>query len=148
MRVAAAILAMVMSVTTGGSLRCPCHVLTLLKGDARCVSDTPNPVSNPDEDECCPCKSHRKKEENKSPHSEKKSPCSPPCPHGSGIDLPPPYSSGERVAGDHDLGVRGDSLGVPPSLQITCRCDAVRDAFQNPFAPPHQSLKYCFAFRC
>lgn len=147
MRVVAAILAMVMSVTTGG-LRCPCQVLTLLKGDTPCVSHLPIPASDSDNDECCSCKSHHKKHENKSPDPEKKSPQMPPCPHGPGIDLPPPGSSAERIAGDHELGVavgltRESSIPVIARLlDLTCAEPA------DTFAPPLHALKYCFAFRC
>ena len=140
MRVVAAILAMVMSVTTGGPLRCPCQVLTLLKGDSPSTSSLPTP----DDDDCCSCKSHLKKHENKSPDPEKKLP---PCQHGPEIDLPPPSNADSLVEG-HDLAVAGDlnceSL-IPSNAPFR---DASRVASRNHHAPPLQVLKYCFAFRC
>lgn len=148
MRVVAAILAMVMSVATGGPLRCPCQVLTLLKGDAPCVSHPPIPAFASDDDECCSCKSHHQKHESKSPNPEKKSPPMPPCQHGPGIDLPPPGSSAERLAGDHELEA-AVGLGCESSIPVIARLlDLSRVEPSDPFASPLHALKYCFAFRC
>ncbi|MBX9582895.1 MAG: hypothetical protein K2X87_21515 [Gemmataceae bacterium] len=145
MRLVAAIIAAVMSVTTGGPLRCPCHLVARLRTEPAAVPVPQSAVERP-ADRCCGCKTNR--EPRPEPTDPRPAP-HPPCPHGPGIDLVPPLATGERVVGGHGSGDQavtapGDghdcpsAWGLDPPLPVPVAVAA----------SPHDQLRYCHAFRC
>lgn len=148
MRLSAAILAMLMAVTTGGPLRCPCQIWALLKSEAvesqQCIA-----LPTVEDDEaCCSCKSHHIKHDNKPPEPEKRSPRHLPCKHGPAIDIAPPISHAEGVGEHHDLAAAVDlsvESAIPPIVRLLAPSGC---APSEPLASPLHALKYCFAFRC
>ena len=145
MRLAAAILATVMSVTTGGPLRCPCHLLALLRtGPSTVVAP---PAAEQEASGGCGCRVHR--EPQPEPTDQRPRPHRPPCPHGPGVDLLPPLSTGERVVGGHDSGdpvVTLPGHGYAPTTASSY--DSAVSAHVTPAASPPDRLRYCHAFRC
>lgn len=150
MRAAVAILAAVMSVTTGGPLRCPCYLVALLNGGTAVAAppaDCPLPTPTP----CCPCKAHREADEPKSAEGstpERTPHPSAPCNHGPGIDLVAPTASGERLAGESETGhgtlaLSAERLDLSPS-----HADLVRTLLPDPPSSAHSPLRYCHSFRC
>ena len=146
-----AIIAAVMSVMTGGQLRCPCQFVSLR-------SDLPNTaelspasrdsctVSFPSRDRCRGCGAHRDAD---CPSPVKKRPIHhEPCGHSLGVDLAP-FAAADRLSN-----LEGSEVGsvattscallpllirVPPSFEV------------KPFGPdsaPLTRLRYAHSFRC
>lgn len=146
MRAVAAIIVAVMSVTTGGPLRCPCQLAAFFRTGPQTCALPPAPKAC-QEKNCCPCHSHddAPTQEQESP---KPSPQAPPCPHGQGIDLAPPLTSLDREVGGVEHGapaVATAPLGlfsVPPggpSVPVDPNAHST---------PPPDHLRYCHSFRC
>lgn len=146
MRRVAAIIAAVMSVTTGGPLRCPCHLIALLQPEC-CAAPVAQPAAERPVEHCCGCKAHRAPQPE--PTDPQPSPHRPPCPHVPGIDLVPPHAPGERAASGHELGdpavmaLGGGHVSAsarasdsPPPVPVTLA------------ASPPDRLRYSHAFRC
>lgn len=146
MRLVATIIAAVMSVTTGGPLRCPCQLVPLLRPEAA-VCETIRPIEGQTVERCCGCKGHR--EPNSEPTAPRPSPDRPPCQHGPAIDLVPPAHPGERVTDGTDptdpaTPCGGDPASVSPVLSL----DTPLRVRLAPFTSLPDRLRYCHAFRC
>ena len=102
MRAAVALLAMVMSVTTGGPLRCPCRVAALLH-TSTCPAKAEPRAASPEKHRCH-CQTHRGQPESK-PKEPNRTP-QPPCEHSTAVDVISPTAA-ERVAGDEEPEVTG-----------------------------------------
>lgn len=144
MRSLVAILAAVMAVTTGGPLRCPCHIAALLRANsaARAVQ---SPAEKPIERRCG-CKAHG--EPQPGPTTPRPSPDHPPCQHGPGLDLAPPLAACERVGGGFDW---GDPAAVTDNAGRISAAWGVHPHLPVPVtlaASPPDPLRYCHAFRC
>lgn len=96
MRHLAAIVAAVMSVTTGGPLRCPCQVTAFVRSSA-CESASGQTKPAADQPQKCGCKAHAAAEA--PPPAEETPPTPEPCKHGRGIDLVAPAAGSDRQAG-------------------------------------------------
>lgn len=146
MRVVATIIAAVMSVTTGGPLRCPCHLLALLRTEPA-VARTAQPLVERPTGDCCGCKSHR--EPQPEPTDPRPAPHHPACPHGPGIDLVPPLATGERVTGGHESGTSAVmALGDSHAYLLAWGYESPRPMPAAFAASPPDRLRYCHAFRC
>ena len=148
MRSLAAILAAVMSVTTGGPLRCPCQFAALFENQERVsCADAPPPVQAANEKHCCSCNRHHEPEE-PSPAQPKRTPASPPCQHAPAIDLAPPLVGGERTAGEYEPGGLNFAADIETSLGLLAfRPDAPLPLPSNLDSAPPDQLKYCHSFR-
>lgn len=149
MRAAVAILAAVMSVTTGGPLRCPCYLVTMLKGTAVIVPPAECPLPTPAAG--CSCKGHREADEPK-PSEERAPDKTPhptaPCNHGPGVDLLAPTASGERLTGGDETGQSTLALSVERLDLSPSHAGAVRAVLPDPPSSVRDPLRYCHSFRC
>lgn len=149
MQRAAAIIVAVLSVLTGGPLRCPCRLVALF---ADCVlTDQPASVEG-EADRCggerCSCKPHREPALPEQPPERLPAP-GVPCQHCPNVDLVPPVTIGERLEGDRDP---GDMTAVPhdaaPADPLTRRPDALPLAVPELTSSAPDRLRYCHSFRC
>lgn len=143
MRSLAAILVAVMSVTTGGSLRCPCQLWTLLGPGAPTCEGPPTQTSATEN--LCACKGHR----NLPPGGPSEpSPCqkTPSCPHTASVDVILP-SAGERLTADEDSG-----FSVPLVIEGAYASHHVfavgllNNTAGHP-SEPSDRLRFCHSFR-
>lgn len=148
MRAVAAIIAAVMSVTTGGSLRCPCQLAFLFRAGScdtsACVEASP-PTA---EKQTCSCEA-RHEPEQPDPAEPKPGPAKPPCPHGPGIDLIQPAAGGERIGGSDVTG--GLAMAPPCASAAGCHARGHQEAPPPDPArrwPTPDRLRYCHSFRC
>lgn len=143
MRVLTAIVAAVLSVTTGGSLRCPCQLAQVFRPAAAVA-----PVALADKSPCrsCPCHSHEEPE-SPAPTAPQPGPRCPACPHCLSLDLTPPPAGGDRGV-DDQLGDAAADLDLPRTGPVggATAARVVRTDGAHP--PPPDHLRYCHAFRC
>ena len=139
MRMVAAVLAAVLSVATGGPLRCPCQLAQLVCGTERVAEARADA-----EHLGCPCRTHRDSESSQ-PSEYGRVPVKP-CDHGPSIDFV------ASVAGERSLG--NDVSYGDPALDVHARTVPIDRSF-GPFLPvPPVSvavsdrLKYCHSFLC
>lgn len=156
MQRAAAIIVAVLSVLTGGPLRCPCRLVALFADRVPTVL-TAQPTSVEGEpDRCggerCSCKSHREPALPEQPPErtpERLPAPGVPCQHCPNVDLVPPVTIGERLAGDRDP---GDMTAAPhdaaPADPLTRRPDALPLAVPELTSSAPDRLRYCHSFRC
>ena len=152
MRASVAIIAAVMSVTTGGPLRCPCQLAALFPGNqfppgAACDTEAYPAIPAENEKHCCSCIKHHEPER-PAPTKPTQAPDAP-CEHGLGADLVPLVANGERVAGDLNPGdpvfaLAGRSY---PFLKASVQPVAIPTLSGSLSGHPDQ-LRYCHAFRC
>lgn len=147
MRAFAAITVAVMSVTTGGPLRCPCQLAALFRIETRLGLATRSTPDLP-KGRCCPCESHADPGL-PWPVEPKPSPHFPPCKHHLVIDLAVPHMDAGRVLDDRDS---GDPTAVPVrdcggAFPENVTAAALLSSGGRPL-PPHDRLRYCHAFRC
>lgn len=150
MRVVAAIIAELMTVAAGGSLRCPCEFAALLR-DIPCIAKsapviqtppTPSTTRHPG----CGCKSRTADEP---PPAEGRPTQPEPCKHGPGIDLVAPTAVGRQSGGD--LGIEGASFATTSGEFLSCPAFGRNDLAERP--PGSDSslptrLRFSHAFRC
>lgn len=148
MRTLAAIFAVLMSVTTGGPLRCPCQLAKLcLPSGQPCQEAPAQPPASPPK---CGCKAHPA-EKQRTPADNRPGERSPgdhaPCHHGPAADLAAP-AAGERPAGDST----GDALTANLSgFTLSARPTAVgHGRAEGPVSAPSPQalLRYAHSFRC
>lgn len=153
MRMVAAMIAAVMSVATGGPLRCPCHFAALLRDTPCTAKSAPAVRALPTAPTTarhlgCGCKSHKTADE---PPTEGQPvrPAQPePCKHGPGIDLVVPTAvdrqSGDLGADDCTFGATSEGFPSCPAL--------VRHGLTGRPVGSDSSLpallRYSHAFRC
>lgn len=139
MRHLAAIIAAVLSVTTGGPLRCPCRLATL--------ASTPAPPERPVDSgrsHQCGCKSHAGKDVDRP--APPASPRPEPCDHGPGIDLLA-CTAVDRQADDSG----GNQLIVPAVAHTGSELAGKHALAPDPSGrstSPTAHLRYAHAFRC
>ena len=141
MRVLTAIVAAVLSVTTGGPLRCPCQLAKVARpaAPATVCDDAPGCRS-------CPC--HRNAEPvSLQGQCPEPAPERVPCPHGPALDLTPPPAGVERV-GDDSPAFDGGAFGEHPAARLVCNQAAGSRATTPAYPPPVDHLRYSHAFRC
>lgn len=151
MRAVVAIIVAVMSVATGGPLRCPCQFAALFR-TATCVPEsasaartapTPQPAA---QHSGCGCKSHTAADEQP---PEERQPAQPePCKHGPGIDLVPPTTL-DRQSGD--LGAEGIPSAAVSDGFLLCLALVRHDFTTRPAgsdASLPTRLRFSCAFRC
>lgn len=142
MRMVAAVIAAVLTVTTGGPLHCPCQFAPFVCGTDR-IAD----CQTADEARSCPCHSHP---ESDSPQPPKRGgvPVKP-CEHGPGIDFAASVTTGERPVVDQDSfdGPVWISNAIARTSQTVDSNG--RTQIDGPFSPSESGrLKYCHSFRC
>jgi hypothetical protein len=137
-----AVIAAVLTVTTGGPLRCPCQFPQLV-----CETDRIAESLSADETLNCPCHSHHKSE--LPPSSEQGRAPAKPCEHGPGIDIAALVTNGERPTVYHD------SFDGPELDSILDSHTSQNDQSNGRMlldCPGRTSesdrLKYCHSFRC
>lgn len=150
MRNVAVIVAAVLTVFTGGPLRCPCQVAALLR-DHTPAPPTRPPTPPADEASrcgCCSCKAHRDAADPKQSAEREPAPGNP-CPHCPNIYLVLPVTNAERLPGDHD---HGDWTAGPfdatPAVPLTRHPHAVFLPVSDSHRPAPDRLRYCHSFRC
>lgn len=142
MRVLTAIVAAVLSVTTGGPLRCPCRLAELIRPTPPAtVHDDTVPVSR-----SCPCHRHAEPDASERQCPER-APERVPCPHGPAFVLTPPPAGAERV-GDDSPADEGVALGEHAAFRVVCNRTAALTAAASTHPPPVDHLRYSHAFRC
>lgn len=149
MRLAATILAAIMSVTTGGTLRCPCQIQGLLPCSTS-VFAISNSHSESTAKQLCSCSTHRDAQElSHSGHEPEPKPESPTCPHGPSIDFVTPIMGGERNTGDRDsagLAFHFDCLSrVSPRELNSLNSDTNQVKHRS---SAFELLRFCHAFHC
>lgn len=154
---AAAIIAAVLSVITGGPLRCPCHLAALFLSPSPAVRTTtaapPKGEAGRCDDQRCSCKTHREpappEQPTEQPTDQQKPAPGVPCQHCPNVDLAPPAATGERLAGDRDPGDwSADSPASAPVGTQTLRPDTLV-LIPGPVTPSAPDrLRYCHSFRC
>ncbi len=141
MRHLAAIIAAVLSVTTGGPLRCPCRLATLTTAPAKATSEERGDSGCSHQ---CGCKSHAGKDvDRQAPPS---SPRPEPCDHGPGIDLLA-FTAVDRQADD----AGGTQLVVPGVARTGSELARKHALVPDPSGrstSPTSHLRYAHAFRC
>lgn len=150
MRSGATIIAAVLSVFTGGPLRCPCQLAALFESYPPTVL-TPHAATQEDEagrseKHRCSCKTHREPAPPEQPIEQKPTP-GVPCQHCPGVDLVPPVATGERLASDRDL---GDWSAAFPDAAFpqTHRPDTLHPVTHLMTTSAPDRLRYCHSFRC
>ena len=147
MRAVTAIIVAVMSVTTGGPLRCPCQLAALFRTETA-LGPTAHSTMDLPKGRCCPCGSHAAPGR-PGPVEPKPAPHSPPCRHHLVIDLAAPHAGTERVFDDHDP---GDPTAAPVNdtdrSLLVHSADAALLSSAGRSPPPRDLLRYCHAFRC
>lgn len=152
MRAGAAIIAAVLSVFTGGPLRCPCRFAAVLVSHSQTTPSLPMAPSEDGAGGCgelsCSCKSHP---EPARPDAPTKRPPAPgvPCGHCPAVDLVLPGGSGERAVGDREPGgVSAASFGDSSAAPLAHRPEPlVLLALECTSSAPNR-LRYCHSFRC
>lgn len=144
MRIWAAIFVAVMSVATGGPLRCPCQVKAMFEGMTS-LAAVPKPKSEKAPRHPCTCHAHQQEEQH-GPNEPRPEPNCPTCPHGPGVDLVPPVAAGERTAGERSF---GETTFGYASVSLAATTISLRrsPAFIEPNSSPPEQLRYCHAFR-
>lgn len=147
MRRVLAVIAAVMSVATGGPLRCPCQLAALfLDGSSsRETSARIPPPAPPSHPSGCKCQGHVHDDEPAPTEERRDHP--EPCNHGPGVDLLTPATA-DRQAGDS--GSDGHAVAVShfvPALSVVTEADAPARPLKSDFSPP-DCLRFCHAFRC
>ena len=145
MRLLATIIAVVMSVTTGGPLRCPCQLAALVRGTT-CVAETVQVDPATFETHTCCCQSHREPEEPQ-PTEREPSPGEP-CPHGPSVDLVLPTAGGERHAGGGGLGDFPVAAHGAVEIPLYCGLNLQLFVVCEPTSSKSDRLRYCHSFRC
>jgi len=148
MRRVLAIIAAVLSVATGGPLRCPCQFAALVRGSP-CAAEIVPPaqtVTPPVRSLCCGCKA-ASETERQSPAEDQ--PASPePCHHGPGIDLVPPASVDRQSS---DAEVKGVPYAVASGVWLMSPAHGrygVATAPSGTDSAQPALLRYCHSFRC
>lgn len=146
MRDLTAIIVAVMSVTTGGPLRCPCQLAALCRGETHSGPVTRTVQPQP-KNRCCPCESHADPGL-PGPVEPKPSPNSPPCNHHPVIVLAAVHAGAERVYDDREP---GDPTAAPVSdiarVLPAHAAGAALLCLAGRSLPPNDRLRYCHAFR-
>jgi hypothetical protein len=149
MRLVAAIIAAVMSVATGGPLRCPCQFAALFRNtpctDQSAVRTLPTTQPS-DLHSCCGCKTQTTDDE--PPPAEHQPDQPEPCSHGPGIDLVAP-STVDRQSGD--LGAEGAPFAATSGAFLSLRALVRHDLAERPPGSDtslHARLRFSHAFRC
>ena len=152
MRLAMAIIVAVMSVFTGGPLRCPCHLAVLFT--KRPPTAQPFQVTRlpSNAERCsthrCPCKTHRSPTGPEQPGEPAPVPGAP-CGHCPNFDLGLPAVNGDRLQTDRDT---GDFTSAPFSRDAHVFLTTCLDTLLNASDPITSSapdrLRYCHSFRC
>lgn len=142
MRSVTAVIAAILSVVTGGPLRCPCQVAALGRG-AEHVAE----FHAANEADDCPCHSHRKPCLPQSTE-HKHAPCEP-CRHGAAIDVLAPVVTGERLSGEREAVDRmplvpGDCSQGSPG----CGLDGMPLDNIPVSSSASDQLRYCHSFLC
>ena len=149
MRLAATILAAIMSVTTGGTLHCPCQIQSLFPCSTS-VSAIPNSQSEATAKQSCSCSTHRDAQELSHPgHEPEPKPEGPTCPHGPSIDFVSPIIGGERNTGDRDsvgLAFHFDGLSLVSTRKVSSLNSDTNQLIHHSSA--FDLLRYCHAFHC
>ncbi len=140
MRALTAIVAAVLSVTTGGALRCPCQLAPLFRPVAVATPDAPQPEKSPCRS--CPCHAHEEPD-SREPVAPEPGPGRPPCPHGPGVDVTPPPAGSDRVGDDAATALEHQALAPRPGAPVARLAPA-----GTTLPPPPDHLRYCHAFRC
>lgn len=151
MRALATIIAAVLSVTTGGPLRCPCQLVPQVR--VACAESVS--VPRPDESSCsgCRCRGHHEEETPSrspadAPTQDRHESPQAPCPHGPGIDLAAPpggVEPGDAQSGaDQPAAIGGHTFDL--ALSAACCAAALRPP--APSSSTCQHLRFCHAFRC
>lgn len=146
MRALTAIVVAVMSVTTGGPLRCPCQLAALCRAETRFGLAT-RTVPHQPESRCCSCESHAAlglpgPVEPKPPSN------SPPCEHHPVIALAVLHAGAERVLDDRNPGDSTEAHGGNSDHVVSAHAAnvAVHSATERSL-PPCKHLRYSHAFR-
>lgn len=151
MRALATIIAAVLSVTTGGPLRCPCLLVPQIR--AACVETVAPPSGDDSSPSGCRCRAHQEAEvppltPPDSPHQGRHEPPHAPCPHGPGIDLTAPPAGVEQ--GESQSGAEQPALVGAGTFALVLSTLGYVAASHPPAPPPAtcQHLRFCHAFRC
>ena len=149
MRLVAAIIAAVMSVATGGPLRCPCQFAALFRNtpctDQSAVRTVPTTQPSAPHSGCG-CKTHTTDDEQ--PPAEHQPDQPEPCNHGPGIDLVAP-STVDRQSGD--LGAEGAPFAATSGEFLSYRALVRHDLAERPPGSDTSlpaRLRFSHAFRC
>ena len=145
MRFWAAILAAVMSVTTGGTLRCPCQFAALCERATSHERTSQVHTESPAEHRC-PCHAHQDSEPPCPAEEEPHEPV-PSCPHGPGLDLATPTTVGERTGTDGEPTVASLAESVPAILVALPTQPVTRSQLAVDCSQSHR-LRYSHSFRC
>ena len=145
MRLWAAILAAFMSVTTVGTLRCPCQFAALFERTISRERTSQVHAEVPAEHRC-PCHAHQDSEPPCPAEEDPHQPV-PSCPHGPGLDLATPTTVGERTGTDGEPPVASLAESVPASLAslpslVATRFHRIYDSSQS------HRLRYSHSYRC
>ena len=155
MRQVAAIIAAVLSVLTGGPLRCPCQLAAHFADYAHAASIvlTPRPSSVEGKPghrggERCSCKTHRGPALPGQPTERPPAP-GVPCQHCPNVDLALAVTLGERLAGDRDPSdMTAAPLEAAQTVPLTCPPDALSLAVPQLTSAAPDRLRFCHSFRC
>lgn len=144
MRLWAAILAAVMSVTTGGTLCCPCQFAALCERTISHERAIQVHTEAPAEHRC-PCHAHQDSEP-PCPAEEQHQPV-PSCPHGPGLDLATPTTFGERTSTDGEFQVASFEDMAPVFSVSLPTLSVAKSLFALDSSQPHR-LRDSYSFRC
>lgn len=152
MRLAVAIIVAVMSVVTGGPLRCPCQLAVLFNN--RLPTAPPSQVTRlaAESERCssrqCPCKSHQTPVDPERPAERTPVPGAP-CEHCPNFDLSLPVGNGDRLQTDRDT---DDFASAPFAREthvfLTASPDTLVNASGSITSWAPDRLRYCHSFRC
>ncbi|QDU21349.1 hypothetical protein [Urbifossiella limnaea] len=141
MRALTAIVAAILSVTTGGPLRCPCQLADLLRPAAPAAVCDNAPVCR-----SCPCHRHAEPDDPQ-PRSPDRVPERVPCPHGPALDITPP-PAGEYGVGNDTPSDEGIAFCEDVAVRVAVIGDATPTALKLAQTPPVDHIRYSHAFRC
>lgn len=152
MRLAVAIIVAVMSVVTGGPLRCPCQLAVLFNNRLPTAPPLQATRLTAETERCstkhCPCKSHQPPVDPEQPAERTPVPGAP-CGHCPNFDLGLPVGNGDRLQTDRDT---GDFTSAPFARDTHVFLTACLDTPVTAIDPIDSSapdrLRYCHSFRC